>query len=172
MDTGQWTHHGPQSASAMEPDQFFCLYSNRSVNQPLAAWQVPVIWGFIISVSLLICIAHRNVWINLRPRRMFGALLRPCGHLRVSKASLQNEIYSIWKLWRLPWLREREKNKIQILAWKWKLIMEIQKTYWLFMWFSCIEGDFFSLFFCRWMSFYNSDLVWMSLITGSIMWNT
>lgn len=88
----------------------FRLSCIRSVDEPLAAWQVPVSWGFIISVSPLICIVRRNVRINLCPRPTFGAPLRPCSHLCVSEASLQNENYSIWKIMTPTMIRKKKTN--------------------------------------------------------------
>lgn len=138
--SGQWTHLGPQSASVMEPDHFF--FSFMLTDKPLAAWQVPVIWGFIISFSLLICIVCRNIWINLCPRRTLGALLRPCSHLCVSKVSLQNEIYSIWKLWRLLWLRKKKKfkywHKSENSLWKYVELIDYSCDFPAYIFFLCL----------------------------------
>lgn len=108
----------PQASVSLcdDLDQYF-LYTNRSVYQLLAAWQVSCHLGLHYLVSLLICIVDKNLWINPCPRQKFGALCPPCSHLCVSKVSLQNEISSIWKWWRLLWLKKTKKQK-HILAWK------------------------------------------------------
>lgn len=87
VQSGQWTHHRPQSASAMEPDQFsffIYLFINLALNPATGEWAISSLAAGSRQPGLhylrLPADLHRgaaNVWINLCPRTAFWRISAP-----------------------------------------------------------------------------------------------